>query len=127
MCIFLAGFTITTWAPMIPVIKERLQIGDNILGLLLLCIGVSAFVFMPIAGILNQKLGCKKMLQINIILFALILIIISSLNNIWSLVIFLLLFGSIMGTIDVTMNINSVIVEKLSKNVLCLVCMLFGV
>lgn len=112
---FLAGFTITTWAPMIPVIKERLQIGDNILGLLLLCIGVSAFVFMPIAGILNQKLGCKKMLQINIILFALILIIISSLNNIWSLVIFLLLFGSIMGTIDVTMNINSVIVEKLSK------------
>ena len=47
---FLAGFTITTWAPMIPVIKERLQIGDNILGLLLLCIGVSAFVFMPIAG-----------------------------------------------------------------------------
>ena len=45
---------------MIPVIKERLQIGDNILGLLLLCIGVSAFVFMPIAGILNQKLGCKK-------------------------------------------------------------------
>ena len=88
MCIFLAGFTITTWAPMIPVIKERLQIGDNILGLLLLCIGVSAFVFMPIAGILNQKLGCKKMLQINIILFALILIIISSLNNIWSLVIF---------------------------------------
>ena len=112
---FLAGFTITTWAPMIPVIKERLQIGDNILGLLLLCIGVSAFVFMPIAGILNQKLGCKKMLQINIILFALILIIISSLNNIWSLVIFLLLFGSVMGTIDVTMNINSVIVEKLSK------------
>lgn len=67
------------------------------------------------------------MLQINIILFALILIIISSLNNIWSLVIFLLLFGSVMGTIDVTMNINSVIVEKLSKNVLCLVCMLFGV
>ena len=55
------------------------------------------------------------MLQINIILFTLILIIISSLNNIWSLVIFLLLFGSIMGTIDVTMNINSVIVEKLSK------------
>ena len=67
------------------------------------------------------------MLQINIVLFALILIIISSLNNIWSLVIFLLLFGSVMGTIDVTMNINSVIVENYRKNVLCLVCMLFGV
>lgn len=112
---FLAGFTVTTWAPMIPVIKERLQIGDDVLGLLLLCIGISAFVFMPLAGILNQKLGCKKMLQINIILFALILIIISSLDNVWSFVVFLLLFGAVMGTIDVTMNMNSVIVEKLSK------------
>lgn len=112
---FLAGFTVTTWAPMIPVIKERLQIGDDVLGLLLLCIGISAFVFMPLAGILNQKLGCKKMLQINIVLFALILIIISSLDNVWSFVVFLLLFGAVMGTIDVTMNMNSVIVEKLSK------------
>lgn len=112
---FLAGFTVTTWAPMIPVIKERLQIGDDVLGLLLLCIGISAFVFMPLAGILNQKLGCKKMLQINIVLFALILIIISSLDNVWSFVVFLLLFGTVMGTIDVTMNMNSVIVEKLSK------------
>lgn len=112
---FLAGFTVATWAPMIPVIKERLQIGDDILGLLLLCIGISAFVFMPLAGILNQKLGCKKMLQINIVLFALILIIISSLDNVWSFVVFLLLFGAVMGTIDVTMNMNSVIVEKLSK------------
>lgn len=112
---FLAGFTVTTWAPMIPVIKERLQIGDDVLGLLLLCIGISAFVFMPLAGILNQKLGCKKMLQINIVLFTLILIIISSLDNVWSFVVFLLLFGAVMGTIDVTMNMNSVIVEKLSK------------
>ena len=112
---FLAGFTVTTWAPMIPVIKERLQIGDDVLGLLLLCIGISAFVFMPLAGILNQKLGCKKMLQINIVLFVLILIIISSLDNVWSFVVFLLLFGAVMGTIDVTMNMNSVIVEKLSK------------
>lgn len=112
---FLAGFTVTTWAPMIPVIKERLQIGDDVLGLLLLCIGISAFVFMPLAGILNQKMGCKKMLQINIVLFALILIIISSLDNVWSFVVFLLLFGAVMGTIDVTMNMNSVIVEKLSK------------
>ena len=60
---FLAGFTVATWAPMIPAVKERLQIGDDILGMLLLCIGISAFIFMPIAGILNQKLGCKKILR----------------------------------------------------------------
>ena len=31
---FVAGFGISTWAPMIPIIKERLQIGADILGLL---------------------------------------------------------------------------------------------
>lgn len=112
---FLAGFTNATWAPMIPTIKERLQIGDDILGMLLLCIGISAFVFMPVAGILNQKFGCKKILRIGIIAFALTLVIISSLNNVWAFVVILLLFGAVMGTIDVTMNINSVIVEKLSQ------------
>ena len=28
---FVAGFGISTWAPMIPIIKERLQIGADIL------------------------------------------------------------------------------------------------
>ena len=97
---FLAGFTVSTWAPMIPAVKERLQIGDDVLGMLLLCIGISAFIFMPIAGILNQKLGCKKILRVCIIAFALAV---------------LLLFGMVMGTVDVTMNMNSVIVEKLSQ------------
>ena len=112
---FLAGFTVSTWAPMIPAVKERLQIGDDVLGMLLLCIGISAFVFMPIAGILNQKLGCKKILRVCIIAFALILVLISFLDNIWSFVAVLLLFGMVMGTVDVTMNMNSVIVEKLSQ------------
>lgn len=112
---FLAGFTVATWAPMIPAVKERLQIGDDILGMLLLCIGISAFIFMPIAGILNQKLGCKKILRVCIIAFALILVVISFLDNLWSFVAVLLLFGMIMGTVDVTMNMNSVIVEKLSQ------------
>ena len=112
---FLAGFTVSTWAPMIPAVKERLQIGDDVLGMLLLCIGISAFIFMPIAGILNQKLGCKKILRVCIIAFALILVVISFLDNIWSFVAVLLLFGMVMGTVDVTMNMNSVIVEKLSQ------------
>lgn len=77
MFVFLAGFTVATWAPMIPAVKERLQIGDDVLGMLLLCIGISAFIFMPIAGILNQKLGCKKILRVCIIAFALILVVIS--------------------------------------------------
>ena len=57
---FVAGFGISTWAPMIPIIKERLQIGADILGLLLLCIGVSSFLMMPIAGLFAQKFGGQR-------------------------------------------------------------------
>lgn len=45
---------------MIPMIKERLHIEADILGLLLLCIGISAFIVIPIGGLLGKKFGCKK-------------------------------------------------------------------
>ena len=45
---------------MIPIIKERLQIGADVLGLLLLCIGVSSFLMMPIAGLFAQNLAVKS-------------------------------------------------------------------
>ena len=47
---FLPGFVISTWAPMIPMVKARLNLEADVLGLLLLCIGISAFIFMPLAG-----------------------------------------------------------------------------
>ena len=50
---FIPGFAISTWAPMIPMIKERLYIEADILGLLLLCIGISAFIVIPIGGLLG--------------------------------------------------------------------------
>ena len=57
---FLPGFVISTWAPMIPMVKARLNLEADVLGLLLLCIGISAFIFMPLAGALVQRYGCKK-------------------------------------------------------------------
>lgn len=57
---FLPGFVISTWAPMIPMVKARLNLEADVLGLLLLCIGISAFIFMPLVGALVQRFGCKK-------------------------------------------------------------------
>ena len=62
MAFFIPGFAISTWAPMIPMIKERLHIEADILGLLLLCIGISAFIVIPIGGLLGKKFGCKKVM-----------------------------------------------------------------
>lgn len=113
LAFFIPGFAVSTWAPMIPIVKERLNIEADVLGILLLCIGISAFIVMPFAGILGQKWGCKKVLLITTTLLALDVVFLSFLPNIISYVLALALFGAAMGSTEVTMNINSVIVEKL--------------
>ena len=115
MAFFIPGFAISTWAPMIPMIKERLHIEADILGLLLLCIGISAFIVIPIGGLLGKKFGCKKVMVTTGSLFAIVLVALSCLPNVWSYAICLILVGVIMGCTEVCMNINAVVVEKLSQ------------
>ncbi len=79
---FISGFAVATWAPMIPAVKDKLQIGADVLGMLLLSIGISAFIFMPLAGMLSRSYGCKKVLRTAIAVMAADLIILSLLGNI---------------------------------------------
>lgn len=115
MAFFISGFAVATWAPMIPAVKDKLQIGADVLGMLLLSIGISAFIFMPLAGMLSRSYGCKKVLRTAIAVMAADLIILSLLGNIWGFLVFLAVFGAAMGCIDVNMNLNAVIVENASK------------
>lgn len=115
MAFFISGFAVATWAPMIPAVKDKLQIGADVLGMLLLSIGISAFIFMPLAGMLSRSYGCKKVLRNAIAVMAADLIILSLLGNIWGFLVFLAVFGAAMGCIDVNMNLNAVIVENASK------------
>lgn len=115
MAFFISGFAVATWAPIIPAVKDKLQIGADVLGMLLLSIGISAFIFMPLAGMLSRSYGCKKVLRTAIAVMAADLIILSLLGNIWGFLVFLAVFGAAMGCIDVNMNLNAVIVENASK------------
>ena len=49
---FVSGFGAASWAPLVPVLRERLAIGDDLLGILLLCIGIGSLLAMPLAGVL---------------------------------------------------------------------------
>lgn len=92
---FLPGFVISTWAPMIPMVKARLKLEADVLGLLLLCIGISAFIFMPLAGALVQRFGCKKVVITGATLMTLISVLLSCLPNIWSYAIALAFSGQL--------------------------------
>ena len=47
---FIGGFGSASWAPLVPLLRERLSIGDDVLGMLLLCVGIGSLVTMPLAG-----------------------------------------------------------------------------
>lgn len=111
---FIPGFIISTWAPMIPIIKNRLNLEADVLGLLLLCIGLSAFFTMPIAGVLGKKYGCRKVIIAASIIMSLVMVALSILPSVITYAIALVIFGSSMGVMDVNMNVNAVIVEKIA-------------
>ena len=109
---FIGGFGAASWAPLVPLLRQRLAIGEDILGLLLLCIGIGSLLTMPLSGAAAVRLGCRKVLTFSSIAFALLLFLLSQVSDILLAIPVLLLFGAIMGCIDVVANVQAVIVEK---------------
>ncbi|WP_315004078.1 MFS transporter [uncultured Selenomonas sp.] len=109
---FVGGFGTATWAPLVPLLRERLMVGDDVLGILLLCIGVGSLLTMPLSGALAMRLGCRRVVMTAAVLFAAILLLISCVDTLSLAVLIVLIFGAVMGCIDVVVNIVAVLVEK---------------
>lgn len=112
---FISGFAAASWAPLVPVLRERLNIGEDILGMLLLCMGAGAFMMMPIAGSLSARIGCRKFLTGASLIMVALLLALCKLSTIQTVIPTIIIFGAIMGGIDVVMNIQAIIVEKALK------------
>lgn len=109
---FIGGFGSASWAPLVPVLRERLAIGDDVLGLLLLCIGIGSLATMPLSGALSARLGCRCVLVAAGVLYAGVLLSVCLVNDFWIAVPIIFVFGALMGCIDVVINVAAVIVEK---------------
>lgn len=109
---FVSGFGAASWAPLVPVLRGRLAIGDDLLGVLLLCIGIGSLLVMPVAGVLAERIGCRRVLIVSAVLYAASLLSICFVNSFWMAVPVIFFFGGLMGCVDVVMNIAAVIVEQ---------------
>ncbi|WP_196601944.1 MFS transporter [Pectinatus frisingensis] len=109
---FIGGFGAASWAPLVPLLKTRLQIGEDVLGMLLLCIGLGSLLTMPVTGVAAARFGCKRVLVITAFIYSLLLLILSHVEYFWLAVPVLLAFGAVMGMVDVAAYIHAVIVEK---------------
>jgi predicted MFS family arabinose efflux permease len=85
---------------------------DGILGLLLLCLGIGSILAMPLAGALAARLGCRRVIIVSALLMCVTLPLLASVSDIPLLVATLLLFGASPGALDVSMNIQAIVIER---------------
>lgn len=111
---FISGFAFSTWVMMIPAVKQHLAIEADLLGMLLLCIGISACIAMPAAGLLTRYVTCRHLIIGASSLAAAAVFLLPHLPVFWAHVPVLLLLGGSVGTLDVAINLNAVLVERAS-------------
>lgn len=109
---FLAGFAMSTWAPLIPFAKSRLHLSDGHLGMLLLCLGAGSVIGMPLAGTLAGRYGCRRVIATAVLGIICALPLLGMAGSTTALALTLLLFGAAVGTLDVVVNIQAVLVER---------------
>ncbi|SDA88333.1 Sugar phosphate permease [Pseudomonas sp. NFACC15-1] len=110
----IAGIGIAAWAPLVPYAKVRANLDEGTLGLLLLCLGVGSILAMPISGALASRFGCRRVLSGGTLLICLALPLLATMTSLPWLVAALFLFGAGLGTVDSTVNLQAVIVERAS-------------
>jgi predicted MFS family arabinose efflux permease len=112
LAFLVAGFGVACWAPLVPFAKQRLQVDDGALGLLLLCLGVGSIAAMLLAGIINSRHGSRPIILAGGFGLAVLLPLLAVAGSPVSLGLTLLGFGAALGSLDVAMNIHAVEVER---------------
>lgn len=106
------GLALSSWAPMVPIVKERLQLNDGNLGLLLLFFGAGAISMMPISGYLSKRYGTRIVILFSGLVAAIFLPILLLMPNPWLMGVALFIFGGGIGVIDVAMNSHGIHVQN---------------
>ena len=112
LCFFSLGLSTAAWAPLIPYAQQRLHLNHADFGTLLLSIGLGSMIAMPATGLLIQKVGCRAIISVAILLLLMILPTFALSNSIIIMSVALFLFGTAAGSLGVAINLQAVIVEK---------------
>ena len=106
------GFAISSWAPMVPLAKERLGLNDANLGYLLLMLGLGAITMMPVSGFFSHKFGTRIVILVSGLVSAVMLPLLLLISTPITMGVALFVFGAGIGTIDVAMNAQGIHVQN---------------
>lgn len=112
LAFLVAGFGVSCWAPLVPFAKDRLAIDEQMLGILLLCLGIGSVVAMLFTGILCARLGTRPVILVSGGALALLLPTLVLFSTPVLMGASLLWFGAALGALEVAMNIHAVEVER---------------
>lgn len=111
---FIAGFCLASWAPLVPLLKERAGLDEGVLGILLLGLGIGSILAMPVAGALVSKWGCRRVILVGTFVLLAMLPLLATLSMLQLLLPALIVFGVGMGALDCAMNVQAVEVNAQS-------------
>ena len=112
---FTGGFTVASWAPLIPFVQSGLELSPMLLGTLLLGLGVGSFVGMPLAGTLSQRIGYRNAIGLSGLLSCLLLVCLTLMPSYAFECAALFLYGITLGCLEVSVNIYGTHLEKKSE------------
>jgi predicted MFS family arabinose efflux permease len=82
--------------------------------MLLLCLGLGSITAMPITGFLTTRIGCRAVIVSSALVVLLVLPLLAVFDGWLAMAVAIAVFGAALGTLDVAMNIQAIIVERLS-------------
>lgn len=110
---FSQGLAFSSWASRIPTIKSELGISEGQLGTLLLLMPIGQLCTMALSGKLVAKYGSKKVLQIVVLIYPMLLCCIGLAQDFYQLGAVLFFFGVVGNMCNISVNTQGVEVEKI--------------
>lgn len=112
---FIPGMYTALWAGFVPYLKAKLSIGEDVLGSMILLLGVGSCLSMAIAGKLVESFGCKRVVLLASFIGMVSLAIVTMCPTIATTTVALFFFGIGVGLSGASANLQAILTEKVSK------------
>ena len=109
---FVNGVVLASWVAHIPSVKARHALGDDALGLVLLCMAIGAVLALPVAAWLIARWGSRLVTSVAATACCAALPLPVLAPTAWLVAPALALFGALNALLDVSMNAQAVAVEE---------------
>lgn len=110
---FINGFFHANFMARLPQFQSQLGISDSVLGALLLLVALGALVGMPLTGRFSVRFGSDRVGYVASLFFCLFLTLAPLAWNVWLAGFLFFWMGLSLGTMDVSMNGQAVLLERL--------------